>query len=99
DAVEQFVSWLREQSNQTIDAIGHRVVHGGPVHRAPEPITDALLADLKKLIPIDPDHLPQAVETIEACQRSFPGTLQFACFDTAFHRRMPRVATLYPLPR
>jgi acetate kinase len=58
-----------------------------------------LVADLRALVPIDPNHLPQAIAAIEAVGRAYPAVPQVACFDTAFHSRMPRVARLYALPR
>jgi acetate kinase len=80
-------------------AIGHRVVHGGAHHAAPERVTATLVADLRRLAAIDPDHAPQAIAALEACARRFPGVPQVVCFDTAFHRSMPPVARRYPLPR
>ena len=81
-----------------VEAVGHRVVHGGAAHRAPERITAALLSDLQDLTPIDPDHMPQALETIEAITGRYPAIPQVACFDTAFHRTMPVLAQRYALP-
>jgi acetate kinase len=57
-----------------------------------------VVADLRALVPIDPNHLPQAIAAIEAVGRAYPAVPQVACFDTAFHSRMPRVARLYALP-
>jgi acetate kinase len=62
-------------------------------------ISEDLIADLRALTPIDPDHLPQALDAIESAGQTFGGVPQAACFDTAFHQHMPRLATLYPLPR
>lgn len=81
------------------DAIAHRVVHGGPDHAAPEPLTPALLGRLRALEAFDPTHMPQALAAIDAIARRFPGVPQFACFDTGFHATMPEVARRYPLPR
>jgi len=58
-----------------------------------------VVADLRALVPIDPNHLPQAIAAIEAVVRAYPAVPQVVCFDTAFHSRMPRVARLYALPR
>jgi acetate kinase len=80
-------------------AVGHRIVHGGATHERPEPITPALLAELHRLAPIDPTHMPQALALVDAIGRRYPTLPQFACFDTSFHRTMPSVAQLYPLPR
>ena len=80
-------------------AVGHRLVHGGPNHSAPERVEPPLLAELRKLIPFAPLHLPSAIQGIEAVAARFPGLPQVACFDTAFHRRMPEVAQRFPLSR
>jgi acetate kinase len=82
-----------------LDAIGHRVVHGGSRYSAPHLIDDDLLKTLRDLVPVDPEHLPQAISAIQAAQQVYPATPQVACFDTAFHRSMPRVAQIYGLPR
>jgi acetate kinase len=82
-----------------IDAVGHRVVHGGSAYSAPQQVTATLLATLRSLIPIDPNHLPQAIDAIAATERLFPGVPQVACFDTAFHRHQPAVAQAFALPR
>ncbi len=81
------------------DAVGHRLVHGGPEHLAPERITPALIAELRGLVPFAPLHLPDEIAGIEAVMTRFPALPQAACFDTAFHRRMPEVAQRFPLPR
>jgi acetate kinase len=80
-------------------AVGHRVVHGGPDHTAPERVGAPLLAELQRLIPFAPLHLPSAIQGIEAVASRFPDLPQVACFDTAFHHRMPEVAQRFPLPR
>jgi acetate kinase len=82
-----------------LDAVGHRVVHGGIHYSEPQRVTPELIAALRELIPIAPDHMPQAVQAIQAAVEAYPGLPQAACFDTAFHRHMPRTAQLYPLPR
>jgi acetate kinase len=68
-------------------------------HAAPERVTPALLAELRRIVPYDPEHLPREIGFIRAMQRRFKKVPQAACFDTAFHRSMPRVATLLPIPR
>ncbi len=80
-------------------AVGHRVVHGGAERNSPMAVDQRLLADLKKLIAFAPLHLPAEILGIEAVSRRFPGILQVACFDTAFHRRLPEIAQRFPLPR
>lgn len=81
-----------------IRAIGHRVVHGMH-HSAPELITPEILAELRQYIPFDPNHLPSEIALIEAVRIRYPKLPQVACFDTAFHCEMPRVAKLLPIPR
>ena len=98
-AVEFLLHWLERQPFFTaIKAVGHRVVHGMK-HHAPERITKALLAKLHRIMPYDPAHLPREIALIAAFRRRHPKLPQVACFDTAFHRTMPRVATLLAIPR
>lgn len=82
-----------------LGAVGHRVVHGGPDHAAPEPVTPALLADLRGMSPFDPEHLPSEIALIERLAERLGDLPQVACFDTAFHAGMPPVARMLPLPR
>jgi acetate kinase len=81
------------------DAVGHRVVHGGADHIAPQRIDGRLIEDLQRLVAYAPLHLPAAIQGIEAVAAQFPHLPQVACFDTAFHRRMPELAQRFPLPR
>ena len=81
------------------DAAGHRIVHGGADHAVPERVTPPLLAALRTLVPLAPLHLPAALQGIDAVGAHFPELPQVACFDTAFHRRLPAVAQRLPLPR
>ena len=83
----------------SVRVIGHRVVHGGARYTATQLVTSAMVAELRKIIPFDPDHLPAAINLIEEFGRHYSGVPQVACFDTAFHSEMPRVAKLLPLPR
>ena len=75
----------------SVKAVGHRVVHGMK-HCEPEVITPKLLEELHRITPYDPDHLPREIGLIEAIRQRHPALPQVACFDTAFHRTMPRVA-------
>jgi len=68
-------------------------------HTEPELVTRELLDELHRMRPYDPDHLPREIELIEAFRQRHPKLPQPACFDTAFHRTMPRVARLLPIPR
>lgn len=81
-----------------VKAVGHRIVHG-MLHTRPERVTPELLAELRRIAPFDPEHLPREIELVEMLARRYPQLPQVACFDTAFHRSMPRVATLLPIPR
>jgi acetate kinase len=93
------LDWLEAQPVFTsVKAVGHRVVHGMK-HSQPERVTPKLLAELHRLTPYDPEHLPREIELIEAFRKRHPKLPQVACFDTAFHRTMPRVAKLLPIPR
>ena len=83
---------------QSLAAIGHRLVHGLQ-HTEPQFITDELLADLHRLVPCDPQHLPGELALIHALATRAPNLPQFACFDTGFHTTMPRVAKLLAIPR
>ncbi len=99
-ALAAVVAWLREQGRaQEVAAVGHRVVHGGADYSAPVVITDDVLAALRGLVPLAPDHLPQALDAIAATRAAFPDVPEVACFDTAFHHDMPQVARQYALPR
>jgi acetate kinase len=80
-------------------AVGHRVVHGGANHIAPEMITPALVALLETLTPLDPLHMPDNLAPMRAVTAARPQLAQVACFDTAFHHTMPPVAARFGLPR
>jgi acetate kinase len=98
-AIDFLMDWLESQPLfKTLDGVGHRVVHG-MLHTTPERVTPELLNELEAMIPFDPEHLPREIELIEALRRRYPRLPQAVCFDTAFHRNMPRVATQLPIPR
>jgi acetate kinase len=97
-AVGTLMDWLGENES-ALTAVGHRVVHGGPHYGKPDRITAAMIAELDRFSPYDPEHLPREILLIETLQRRFPALPQVACFDTAFHQAMPRVAKLLPIPR
>lgn len=82
-----------------VRAIGHRVVHGGTRYTETQLVTAEMIAELRRLSPYVPDHLPSGIMLIEAIGKEYSRVPQVACFDTAFHRTMPRVAKLLPLPR
>ncbi|WP_321342923.1 acetate/propionate family kinase [Breoghania sp.] len=78
---------------------GHRVVHGGRNLHRPAVITDEVLEELERIIPLAPLHEPQNVAAIEVLKESRPDLPQVACFDTAFHHTQPPVCSTYAIPR
>jgi acetate kinase len=99
-AFKRLFDWLHDSHpGKALDAAGHRVVHGGARFTLPQRITPALIAELKELVHLAPEHLPHEIKAILATTRAFPDLAQAACFDTAFHSSMPRLARIYALPR
>ena len=99
-AVARLVEWLEERIGRDgLRAVGHRVVHGGEKYSEPQQITPEMIQELHQLSSFDPEHLPGEIELIKAVAHHYPDVPQVACFDTAFHRSMPRVARLLPIPR
>lgn len=99
-AVGILLDWIEQRGlHDTLVAIGHRLVHGGPEFYEPRQITAAMMQKLHRLSPFDPEHMPEELLLVEAFHRRFPNLPQVACFDTAFHHDLPRVATLLPIPR
>jgi acetate kinase len=99
-AVAALMDWIEERGGRhALTAVGHRVVHGGPKYSKPQRITAEMVEELHRLSPFDPDHLPEEILLTEAFHRRFPELPQVACFDTAFHHDLPRVAQLLPIPR
>ncbi|UOA27220.1 acetate/propionate family kinase [Pseudosulfitobacter sp. DSM 107133] len=100
DLIPSLLAWLSAQRPDiTFTAAGHRVVHGGLHQTGPARITHKLLADLKALVPLAPMHQPHSLAAIGCVALALPDLPQIACFDTAFHRTMPRLAQLFALPR
>ena len=98
-AVEFLLDWFETQTRfESVSAVGHRIVHGMK-HIEPELINQELLNELHRITPYDPEHLPREIELINAIRQRHPTWPQVACFDTAFHRNMQRVAKLLPIPR
>ena len=99
-AVNVLMDWIEERTgHDALTAVGHRVVDGGPKYSEPQRITPDMIDELRGLSPFDPDHMPEEILLVEAFQRRFPKLPQVACFDTAFHHDLPRVARLLPIPR
>ena len=82
-----------------IEAVGHRVVHGGAEFVDPVLIDDAVTDRIAALTPLAPLHQPRALAGIAAVRGALPGLPEVACFDTAFHARIPTAATTYAVPR
>ncbi len=89
----------KKAGDNAVSAIGYRVVHGGPRYREPQRVDEAMLDELRRISSFAPNHLPSAIALMENFAAKFPQVPQIACFDTAFHHTMPRVATLLPIPR
>jgi len=99
-AVDVLLGGLEDRSElRSLAAVGHRVVHGGPNYSEPQRITADMVEELRRLGPFDPEHLPSEILLTEAFHRRFSAVPQVACFDTAFHHELPRVAQLLPIPR
>src|SRR3954467_6380173 len=99
-ALAALASWLRSHYHAArVIGVGHRVVHGGAHFAGPTLVTPDVLEQLRRLIPLAPLHQPHNLAAIEAVSERLPHVPQVACFDTAFHRGQPEVASVVPLPR
>ncbi|UEP25076.1 acetate/propionate family kinase [Burkholderia ambifaria] len=95
----RIATWIRVQlPHVTLGAIAHRVVHGGARYVDPVVDDDDVLDALRTLTPLAPLHQPHSLDAIDALRDAFPDVAQIAVFDTAFHRTLPRVEQLLPLP-
>jgi acetate kinase len=99
DALTAIAAAIRENIHSTPVAIGHRIVHGGPKLRTHQLITPQVLDELRAATHFAPLHIPQALALVAAAQSIFPKAKHYACFDDAFHRTMPEVASHLPLPQ
>lgn len=86
------------KSLDEIDAVGHRVLHGGEIFKESVVVTPEIMEKLESLIPLGPLHMPANISGVKACQELFKGKPQVAVFDTAFHSQMPAKAFMYALP-
>ena len=99
-AVGALMDWIEQRGGRdSLAAVGHRVVHGGPKYSEARRISPEMVEELHRLSPFDPEHLPEEILLTEAFHHRFPELPQVACFDTAFHHDLPRVARLLPIPR
>ena len=99
EAVVRIARLLAESEVPAPAAIGHRVVHGGPVLRQHCLINDAILRQLETATAFAPLHVPVALSVMRFAQEHFPGLPQAACFDTTFHAGLPDVARVLPIPK
>ena len=99
DAITQAASLLSESRMPAPNAIGHRIVHGGPNLRQHGLIDDAMLRQLDAAAAFAPLHTPAALSIIRFAQEHFPGLPQVACFDTTFHAQLPDVARVLPIAK
>ena len=98
EAVARFAQFLTDSKAPVPQAIGHRIVHGGPALRQHCLIDDAVLRELEAATAFAPMHAPAALSVIRYALAHFPGLAQVACFDTTFHANMPQVAHVLPIP-
>ena len=99
-AANFLLDWLGKQVGlASITAVGHRVVNGGGSYREPNRVTKELLDEMHRISAYAPEHLPSEIDLIEMVEERIPGLPQVVCFDTSFHRDMPRVAKILPIPR
>jgi acetate kinase len=99
DRIATIFEALEKQQHPRPSAVGHRIVHGGPLYTGPAKINPEVLENLRQLVSFAPLHLPNQIQLIEAVSKHYPGLPQVACFDTAFHNDMPERARRLPLPR
>ena len=85
-------------SLEEIDAIGHRILHGGEIFKEAKAIDSEVMTELKTLVHLGPLHMPANIGGVEACEKIFPGAPNIAVFDTAFHQTMPDYASHYAIP-
>ena len=99
-AIRRLIDWIDQKDvDGTLIAVGHRIVHGGPNFHEPQRLTPTLLAELHQLTPLDRQHMPGEILLAAAFAKRFPQVPQMVCFDTAFHRYLPRAAQMLPIPR
>lgn len=103
DAVEKVLAILANKEYgvianlEEIQAVGHRVLHGGEIYKESVLITDEVLEKLDALVPLGPLHMPANIAGVKACQAAMPNLPHVAIFDTAFHATMPEKAYMYAI--
>ena len=100
DANDQLI-WSGESTDHLpeADAVGHRIVHGGVDFVEPVRIDEAVVARLTALVDLAPLHQPKSLDALAAVTQALPDVPAVACFDTAFHARMPEAASTYAIPK
>jgi acetate kinase len=99
-AASALLQYLKAESRfDSIQAVGHRLVHGGSKLREPVRVDANVRALLEAIIPLAPDHLPSELRAIDEVARTAPSLVQVVCFDTSFHRDLPTAARVFGLPR
>ncbi len=97
---KHLIDWVEHHlDGAELKVAGHRVVHGGLKYSQPTLLTDAVVKELEQFIPLAPLHQPHNLSPIRALAKVHPDLAQVACFDTAFHRTMPKVAETFAVPR
>ena len=96
---EALAGLLQQLGGETVQAVGHRVVHGGTRFGGPVQVDGDVLAGIEALAPLAPLHQPHNLAGLRAAMAAFPAVPQVACFDTAFHRTMPEVQQRFALPQ
>jgi acetate kinase len=100
NAISRLFDWLQKDGYlEDIAGVGYRIVHGGPTYTEPVVIGEDVMGELRRIVALAPDHLPDQIAAIESIGKHLPSVPAVACFDTAFHRTMPRYAQLFGLPR
>ncbi|MCB8880682.1 acetate/propionate family kinase [Acidisoma cellulosilytica] len=98
--IEELLTFIESHLGKGgLAAVGHRIVHGGEAYSAPVKLTPKTIDAIEALTPLDPLHLPLNVAPIRAVAEARPKLTQVACFDTAFHHTIPKVAHSYAIPR
>jgi len=99
-ALATLMQWLTDHlASFHLQAVGHRIVHGGHQFTRPVVINSDVMQQLRKLIPLAPLHQPHNLAAIDILQQLYPDLIQVACFDTAFHHTQPEVAQTFALPK
>jgi acetate kinase len=98
-STQRLFDWFRENGYlDGIVGVGYRIVHGGPRYKEPVLIDLDVINELRRIIALAPDHLPDQIATVEHISKILPDVPAVACFDTSFHRTMPRYAQVFGLP-